>query len=104
MMNELLDVIVSLLKGETVTQKTDWYNLEDAKLQLPSYTQPVMEMAVAAARSPAGALAAGRHGIGMLSIGGTSHDAMDASRRELALTASRRGSITTRRIGASGGW
>ena len=76
MMNESLDVIVSLLKGETVTQKTDWYTLDDAKLQLPSYTQPVMEMAVAAARSPAGALAAGRHGIGMLSIGGTSHDAM----------------------------
>src|SRR5476651_2429951 len=76
MMNESLDVIVKLLHGETVTEKTDWYSLEDAKLQLPSYTQPVMEMAVAAARSPAGALAAGRHGIGMLSIGGTSHDAM----------------------------
>ncbi len=33
-------------------------------------------MAVAASRSPAGALAAGRHGLGMLSIGGTSDDAM----------------------------
>ena len=76
MMNESLDVIVALLKGETITRKTDWFNLDDAKLQLPSYTQPVMEMAVAAARSPAGAIAAGRHGIGMLSIGGTSHDAM----------------------------
>jgi limonene 1,2-monooxygenase len=76
MMNESLDVIVSLLNGEAVTRKTDWFNLDDARLQLPSYTQPVMEMAVAAARSPAGALAAGRHGIGMLSIGGTSPDAM----------------------------
>jgi limonene 1,2-monooxygenase len=76
MMNESLDVIVSLLNGESVTRKTDWFNLEDARLQLPSYTQPVMEMAVAAARSPSGALAAGRHGIGMLSIGGTSHEAM----------------------------
>jgi limonene 1,2-monooxygenase len=65
-----------LLKGETVTQRSDWFNLDDAHLQLPSYTQPVMEMAVAAARSPAGALAAGRHGIGMLSIGGTSIEAM----------------------------
>jgi limonene 1,2-monooxygenase len=35
-------------------------------------------MAVAANRSPVGALAAGRHGIGMLSIGGTSDDALKA--------------------------
>jgi len=76
MMNESLDVIVKLLHGETVTQKSDWFTLDDARLQLPSYTQPIMEMAVAAARSPAGALAAGRHGIGMLSIGGTSTEAM----------------------------
>ena len=76
MMNESLDVITRLLRGETVTQRTDWFNLDDARLQLPSFTQPVMEMAVAAARSPSGALASGRHGIGMLSIGGTSTEAM----------------------------
>ncbi len=76
MMNEGLDVIVALMKGETVTRKSDWFTLDDARLQLPPYTRPMMEMAVAASRSPAGALAAGRHGIGMLSIGGTSDDAM----------------------------
>src|SRR5260370_33140974 len=37
-----------------------------------------MEMAVACARSPVGAVASGRHGIGMLSIGGTSDDALKA--------------------------
>ncbi|MGE0418108.1 MAG: LLM class flavin-dependent oxidoreductase [Acetobacteraceae bacterium] len=76
MMNESLDVIVDLMKGKSITQKTDWYTLDDARLQLPPYTRPMMEMAVAASRSPAGALAAGRHGIGMLSIGGTSDDAL----------------------------
>src|ERR1700761_2265858 len=76
MMNESLDVIVRLLHGEVVTEKSDWFNLVDAQLQLPCYTQPIMEMAVAASRSPAGALASGRHGIGMLSIGGTSDDAL----------------------------
>jgi limonene 1,2-monooxygenase len=76
MMNDSLDVIVRLLRGETVTERTDWYDLQGARLQLPCYTQPVMEMAVAASRSPAGALAAGRHGLGMLSIGGTSPDAI----------------------------
>ena len=76
MMNESLDVIMRLLRGEIVTEKTDWFNLVDAQLQLPCYTQPIMEMAVAASRSPSGALASGRHGIGMLSIGGTSPEAM----------------------------
>lgn len=75
-MNESLDVIVELFDGGTITRKSDWFDLVDARLQLPPYTRPRMEMAVAASRSPAGALAAGRHGIGMLSIGGTSDDAL----------------------------
>jgi limonene 1,2-monooxygenase len=76
MMNESLDVLVELFRGDTITRKTDWFDLHEARLQLPPYTRPRMEMAVAASRSPAGALAAGRHGLGMLSIGGTSDDAM----------------------------
>jgi limonene 1,2-monooxygenase len=85
MMNESLDVIVALLNGATVTQKSDWFDLRDAALQLPPYTRPRMEMAVAAARSPAGALAAGRHGLGMLSIGGTSDDALKHHRSNWGL-------------------
>ena len=63
MMNELLDVIMRLLRGESVTEKTDWFNLVDAQLQLPCYTQPIMEMAVAASRSPVGraGVGAARH-------------------------------------------
>ena len=76
MMNEALDVIVELMRGDTITRKTDWFDLHDARLQMPPYSQPRMEMTVAAARSPAGALAAARHGLGMLSIGGTSNDSM----------------------------
>lgn len=77
MMNEALEVIIPLLRGETVNRKTDWFNLTEAQLQLRSYTRPTMELAVAAARSPAGSLAAGKYGIGMLSIGGTSPAAME---------------------------
>lgn len=77
-MNEALDVIVELLAGKAVTRKTDWFDLNGAQLQLPSYSQPGMEMAVACARSPVGAVAAGRHGVGMLSIGGTSDEALKA--------------------------
>ena len=76
MMDEALDVVVRLLRGETVTRKTAWFDLRNARLQLPCYTQPTIEMAVAAARSPVGSQAAGKYGIGMLSIGGTTPDAM----------------------------
>jgi limonene 1,2-monooxygenase len=76
MMDQALDVVIRLLRGETVTEKTDWYDLRQARLQLPCYTQPTIEMAVAAARSPVGSQAAGKYGIGMLSLGGTSPEAM----------------------------
>jgi len=85
MMNESLDICVELFAGKSVTRKSDWFDLQDAQLQVPCYTQPRMEMAVAASRSPAGALAAGRHGIGMLSIGGTSDDALKHHRNNWAL-------------------
>jgi limonene 1,2-monooxygenase len=100
MMNESLDVLIDLFRGENVTRKTDWFDLHDARLQLPPYTRPRMEMAVAAARSPAGALAAGRHGLGMLSIGGTSDDALKhhASNWDLyASTATANGHVPDRR-------
>jgi limonene 1,2-monooxygenase len=77
-LDEALDVLVELMQGNTVTRKTDWFDLREARLQLKSYSQPTMEMAVASARSPTGALQAGKHGIGMLSLGGTSDDALKA--------------------------
>ena len=76
MMNESLDVIVKLMDGETVSFKSDWFEAHDAQLQIGPFTQPRTEMAVACARSPSGALAAGKHGIGMLSIGGTNDEAL----------------------------
>ena len=77
-MNEALDVLVPLLNGERVDAETDWFILKEAKLQIPSFSKPMIEMAVASLRSPAGALAAGKHGIGLLSLGGTSNEALAA--------------------------
>ncbi len=76
-MQEALDAIVALLRGETVTEQTDWYTLRDARLQLAPYTQPCFDIAVAATFSPTGALAAGRHGLGLLSIAATTRQGMD---------------------------
>ena len=83
-MNEALDAIMALFRGERVDMKTDWFELRGAKLQIESYTRPHIEMAVACARSPVGAVAAGKHGLGMLSIGGTSDDAMKAHKNNWA--------------------
>ena len=55
-LDESLDVIMELMQGRMVTKKTDWFDLEEARLQLKSYSQPMMEMAVASSRSPTGAL------------------------------------------------
>ena len=77
-LDESLDVIMQLMQGHMVTKKTDWFDLREARLQLKSYSQPMMEMAVASARSPTGALQAGKHAIGMVSLGGTSDDALKA--------------------------
>jgi len=71
MMEEALDVLIPLLRGEAVTKITDWFSVKEARLQLMPYTRPHVEMAVAAQISPAGPRAAGKHGIGMLSIGST---------------------------------
>src|SRR5258708_24802017 len=75
-LSESLDCIRELMDGRTVTRKTDWFTLDEARLQLMPYSQPAMEMAVACSRSPVGAVASGKHGIGMLSIGGTSDEAL----------------------------
>lgn len=74
MMHEALDVILRLLKGQKVTHHADWFTLTDAQLQLPAYTRPHIEMAVAAQISPAGPTAAGKHGLGLLSIGATTQN------------------------------
>lgn len=72
MMEESLEAILALLAGdEPVTRKTDWFTLEDARLQLRPYTHPCFDVAVAAQVSPSGPRAAGRFGLGLLSIGAT---------------------------------
>lgn len=70
MMDESLGAIMQLLRGETVTMKTDWFTLQDARLQLASFSDPHLPVSVATAFSPSGAMAAGKHGVGMLSVAG----------------------------------
>lgn len=77
MMQESLEVVLALLRGETVTRKSDWFELHDARLQLPPYSDPMLEVAVAGAISPTGARTAGRHGVGLLSLAASLPGAFD---------------------------
>jgi limonene 1,2-monooxygenase len=74
-----LDIILRLLRGESVTAETPTHSLFDARLQLAPYSDPLFDIAVAAVASPTGARLAGTHGLGLLSIGATlSADGFDA--------------------------
>lgn len=77
-MEEAIDPIVRLLNGEVVTAKSNWFNLQEAQLQLDSYNDDGVEIAAASQVSPTGAIAAGKHGISMLSIGATSAGGFNA--------------------------
>ena len=78
MMDEALGVIVRLLRGEEVTHESDWFKLNRARLQMSPYSRPSVEIAVASQVSPTGARAAGRHGLGLLSLGATSDGGFNA--------------------------
>lgn len=67
-MDESLGAILALFRGETVTMKTDWFELREARLQIAPYTYPHMPVAVASTFSPAGPTTAGKHGVGVLSV------------------------------------
>jgi limonene 1,2-monooxygenase len=70
MMDESLGAIMKLLAcEEPVTMKTDWFELKEARLHLAPYTFPRFDIAVASATTPSGVLAAGKYGVGLLSLG-----------------------------------
>jgi limonene 1,2-monooxygenase len=78
MMQESLDALMPLLRGEIVSAETDWFTLREARCQLPCYTRPHIEVAVAVTTSPAGAKLAGKHGVGVLSISATTEKGFEA--------------------------
>src|SRR5256712_111465 len=69
MMDEPLGVIVLLVQSTApLTVKSDWFDLNEAGLQLRPYQQPSIPIAVASVQSPAGVQVAGKHGAGVLSL------------------------------------
>ena len=69
-MMQSLDAITRLLRcEEPVTKSTDWFELRQARLHLAPYSDPRFDIAVASTITPFGMIAAGTHGLGVLSIG-----------------------------------
>jgi limonene 1,2-monooxygenase len=69
MMDESLGVIMRLFESTApLTVKSDWFELNEAMLQLRPYQQPSIPVAVASVQSPAGVIVAGKHGAGVLSL------------------------------------
>ncbi len=69
MMEESLDAIMRLMSStEPYTVKTDWFEMNDAVLQLRPYQDHIVPVAVASVESPAGVTLAGKHGASVLSL------------------------------------
>jgi limonene 1,2-monooxygenase len=69
-MDESLEAIMALLRCDgPVTRKTDWFEMHEARLHLRPYSDPHFPIAVASTLTPAGPTVAGRHGVGILSLG-----------------------------------
>jgi limonene 1,2-monooxygenase len=93
-MLEALDVILRLMRGQVVTEKTEWYDLRNARCQLRPYTHPMPEVAVASSVTPSGGRAAGTYGLGMLCVAATAtggYDALDTNWRIANEIAGKRG-------------
>ena len=71
-------VVLDLIRGKMVNVKTDRYNLVDAQCQLAPYSD--FDITVAASTSPAGSMLAGRHGLGLLSLGALMREDMNLMR------------------------
>ena len=75
--DEAIGVIRRLFQGERVSYQSDWFTLQDAALQLLPL-QEEMPCAVASQISPSGMTLAGKHGIGIISIGSLSEEGLNA--------------------------
>lgn len=77
-LEEYMAVLMHLLTSEEpISYSSDRLTLNDARLHLRPYSDPLFDIAVAAVASPSGAKLAGRYGGGVLSLGATVAVGMD---------------------------
>ncbi|MFT7648054.1 MAG: limonene 1,2-monooxygenase [Candidatus Poriferisodalaceae bacterium] len=93
-MEESLDVILRLFRGEVVTETSEWYTLREARTHLRPYSHPYPEVCVASALTPSGGRLAGRYDLGMLCVAAgvqAGFDALDVNWQVACQAAADRG-------------
>jgi len=75
--DEALGIIRRLFTGERITQRSEWFTLQDAALQLLPLQEEI-PCVVASQISPSGMTLAGKHGIGIISIGSMSNEGLQS--------------------------
>jgi len=75
--DEAIGIIKRLMSGERVTAQSEWFTLKDAALQLLPL-QEDMPFVTASQISPSGMTLAGKHGIGVISVGSMSTEGLTA--------------------------
>jgi limonene 1,2-monooxygenase len=75
--DEAIGIIARLFRGERLTVKAEWFTLQDAALQLLPL-QEDLPFVVASQISPSGMMLAGKHGIGIISIGSLSSEGLQS--------------------------
>jgi limonene 1,2-monooxygenase len=80
-MEESLEAILELFSGdELVDMKSDWFQLREARVQNKGYRNQQPKFVVAHAFTPSGPRLAGKHGLGLLSFGGSSPAGLESLR------------------------
>ena len=68
-MDESLGIILRLFtEDDPITYKGEWFELNEALLQIKPYQRPYMPIAVASIQSPSGVVLAGKYGASVLTI------------------------------------
>jgi limonene 1,2-monooxygenase len=77
-LEEDFDVLMHLLlRDEPISVETRRYRLVDARSQYRPFSDPIFDIGVAAIASPSGPRLAGKHGVGLLSVGATIQESFD---------------------------
>ena len=78
LLEEYMEIVMHLLTSEKpISYHSDRLTLNDARLHLRPYSDPLFDVAIAAVASPSGAKLAGKYGAGVLSLGATVAIGMD---------------------------
>ncbi len=78
LLEEYMEVLMHLLTSEEpISYRGERLTLDDARLHLRPWSDPLFDIAVAAVASPSGAKLAGKYGAGVLSLGATVAIGMD---------------------------